>query len=75
MVSVGSVRTVARRRIRTESESLAPSRVDTVLRGLRRMEELEARRRICGHVVILLLHRGARRERRGLCVRRGVVGV
>jgi hypothetical protein len=59
--------------MRTESESLTPSGVDMdYLRGMRRMEELEARRKICGHVVILLWKRGVRQERRVLCVRRGV---
>jgi hypothetical protein len=72
MVSVGSIRTVARRRIGTKSESLATSRVGMDLLGLRTMEELEARRRICGQVVILLCERGVRRERRDLCVRQGV---
>jgi hypothetical protein len=42
------------------------------LRGLRRMEELEARSKIYGHVVMLFCHRGVRRWRRNLCVRRGV---
>jgi hypothetical protein len=52
------VRTATRRRIGTASESLASSRVYMDLHGLRRMEELEARRRICGHVVMLLCKRG-----------------
>jgi hypothetical protein len=58
MVSAGSVRTAARRRIETDSESLVPSRRYTNLNDLRRMKELKARRRICGHVVISLCHRG-----------------
>jgi hypothetical protein len=40
--------------MRIESGLLAPSSVDMDLHGLRRMEVLEARRRICGHVVALL---------------------
>jgi hypothetical protein len=73
MASRGSVRTAARRRIGTESESLAPSRVHMDLQGFRGiMEDVEARRRNCGHVVMLLCHRGVRRERRDLRVRRGV---
>jgi hypothetical protein len=39
---------------RTKRESVAPSRVVMDLRGWRRMEELEAQSRICGHVVMLL---------------------
>jgi hypothetical protein len=72
MVSRGSVRTAASRRMGTESESAAPSSVDVDLHDLRRMEELEARRRTCGHVVMLLCQRGVRRGRRDVCVRRGV---
>jgi hypothetical protein len=73
MVSVDSVMTAARRRSGIERESVVPSSVATDLRGLRRMEEMEARRRTCGHVVILLFHnRGVRRWRRDLCVWRGV---
>jgi hypothetical protein len=51
---------------------VAPSRMDMDLRGLRRVEELEARSRTCGHVVTLLCHRAVRRWRRDLCVRRGL---
>jgi hypothetical protein len=54
MVSKGSARTAARRRMGTESESAAPSSVDIDLHDLRRMEELQARSRTCGHVVMLL---------------------
>jgi hypothetical protein len=72
MVSRGSVRTAARRRMGTESESAAPSRVDTDLLDLRRMKELESRSRICGQVVMLFFPRGVRRGRRDVCVRRGV---
>jgi hypothetical protein len=71
MVSLVSVRTAARRRIGIERESVAPLRVDIDLRGLRRMEELEAWSRTCGHVVTFLCHnRGVRRWRKDLCVRR-----
>jgi hypothetical protein len=48
MVSRGSVRTAARRRMGTETEAAAPSKVYMNLYDLRRMEELEARRRTCG---------------------------
>jgi hypothetical protein len=44
MVSMGSAKNAARRRVGIERESVAPSRVETDLRGLRRMEELKARR-------------------------------
>jgi hypothetical protein len=53
MVSRGSVRTAARRRMGTESEAAAPPRVDMDLHDLRGMEELEARRRTCGQVEML----------------------
>jgi hypothetical protein len=73
MVSENSVRTAAKRRSGTIRELVAPSRVVIMdLRGLRRMGELEARRRTCGHVAILLSHRGVRWWRRVLRVRRGV---
>jgi hypothetical protein len=42
------------------------------LRGLRRMEELEAWSRTCGRGVMLLCHRGMRWWSKDLCVRRGV---
>jgi hypothetical protein len=46
MMSRGLVSAAARRRIGTESESMATSRVDMDLNGLKRMEEFEARRKI-----------------------------
>jgi hypothetical protein len=58
MVSVGSTRTAARSRMGIKSGSMAPSIVDMNLYGLRRMEKLEARIRICGHGVMLSCHRG-----------------
>jgi hypothetical protein len=58
MVSRGSLRIGARRRMGIESEVAAPSRVNTDLHDLRRMEELEARRRTCGQVVMLLCYKG-----------------
>jgi hypothetical protein len=72
MVSRGSVRTAARRRMGTEKEAAAPSRVDMDFHDLRRMEELEARRRTCGHVVMLFYQFGVRRARRDVCVFGGV---
>jgi hypothetical protein len=58
------------------SKLLAPSRVDTVLRGLRRMEELETRRRISGHVVMWVCHRwGAAGEDGLVCAARREVTV
>jgi hypothetical protein len=72
MVSRGSVRTAARRRMGMASESAATSSVDMNLHDMRRMEELEARSRTCGFVVILLSHRGVRRGWRDVSVRRGV---
>jgi hypothetical protein len=72
MVSVGSVRTAARRRIGIERQSVAPSRVEIDLHGLRRIEELEARSRTCCNVMIWLCNKGVRRWRRDLCVRRGM---
>jgi hypothetical protein len=71
MVSRGLVRTAARRRMGTDCEVVDYSSIDIDLHDLRGMEELEARRRSCGHVVMLLSQRGARRGRRVECVRRG----
>jgi hypothetical protein len=72
IVSRGSVRTAARRRIGTESEVVDPVSVDMDLQDWRRMEVSVARRRTCGHVVMLFRRRGVRRGRRDVCVRRGV---
>jgi hypothetical protein len=69
MVSLGFVRTAARRRIGIERESVALSRMEMDSRGLRRMEELEAWSMTCGHVVIWLCHRGGGG---GTCVFGGV---
>jgi hypothetical protein len=52
-VSRVSVRTAARRRMGTESEVVDPVIVEMDLHDWRRMEESEARRRTCGHVVML----------------------
>jgi hypothetical protein len=72
MVSRGSVRTAARRRIGTEGEVADPVCMEMDLHDLRRMEVEVARRRTCGHVVMLCCHRGLRRGRRDACVLRGV---
>jgi hypothetical protein len=56
----------------TENESAGPSSVDMELHDLKRMEDLEARSRTCGHVVMLLCERRVRRGRRDVCVRRSV---
>jgi hypothetical protein len=56
----------------TQSESLDTPNVDMDLCCLTRMEEVNARRRSCEHVVILFCKQGGRRERRDLCVWRGV---
>jgi hypothetical protein len=53
MMSEGSVRSAAKRRMRTKIESLAPSSVVMDLHSLRRMDEMEARRRTCSHVMML----------------------
>jgi hypothetical protein len=55
MVFMGFVRIAARRRVGTETGSFAPSRMDIVLHDLRRTEVSEARRRGCGHVVMVFL--------------------
>jgi hypothetical protein len=57
--------------MRTESEVVDLVIVEIDLHDWRRMEELEARRRTCGHVVMLFWQRGVRRGRRDVCVRRG----
>jgi hypothetical protein len=72
MVSSGSVRTAAIRRMGTESEVVDPVSVEMDLQGLRRREVEVARRRTCGHVVMLCFQRWVRRGRRVACVLRGV---
>jgi hypothetical protein len=69
-VARGSVRTEARRRIGTESGAEDPLCVEMDLHDLRRREVEVARRRTCGHVVMLCFHRGLRRGRREACVLR-----
>jgi hypothetical protein len=71
IVSRGSVRIAARRRMGTESRVVNPVSVETDLQDLR-MEEGVARRRNSGHVVMLFIRRGVRRMRRKACVLRGV---
>jgi hypothetical protein len=56
----------------TESEVVDPVCVEMDLQDLRRREVEVARRRTCGHVVMLFFQRGVRRERRDACVLRGV---
>jgi hypothetical protein len=56
----------------TQSESLDTSSVGMDLCGLRRMKELNVRRRSCEHVVMLFCKQGWRQERRDLFVWRGV---
>jgi hypothetical protein len=68
MVSRGSVRTAARRRMGTEREVAVPVCLEMDLQDLRRMEVEVARRRTCGHVVMLFFQRGVRRGRRDACV-------
>jgi hypothetical protein len=72
MVSRGSERTAARKPMGTESESTAPSSAEMDLQDLRRTEELEARSKTCGHVVMLLCKRRVRRGSKDVRVRRGV---
>jgi hypothetical protein len=72
MVSRGSVRTAARRRLGTESEVVDPVCVEMNLQDLRRREVEEARRRTCGHVVMWFFQRGVRPGRRNACVLRSV---
>jgi hypothetical protein len=55
----------------TESEVVDPVSVDMDLQDLRRMEVVVARRRTCGHVVMLFFQRWVRRGRRDACVLRG----
>jgi hypothetical protein len=50
----------------TKSESMPPSSVELVLHDLRRMEELEAQSRTCGHVVMLFCQIGVMRTRGNL---------
>jgi hypothetical protein len=56
----------------TESEVADPVCVEMDLQDLRRMEVEMARRKTCGHVVVLFFQRGVRRGRRDICVSRGV---
>jgi hypothetical protein len=72
MVSRGSVRTAARRRMGIESEVVDPVFVEMDLQNLRRREIEVARRRTCGHVLMLSFQRGVRLGRRDECVLRGV---
>jgi hypothetical protein len=58
MVSRGSVRTAARRRMGTESEAVDPVCVEMDLQDVRRREDEVARRRTCGHGVMLCFQRG-----------------
>ena len=72
MVSRGSVRTAARRRMGTEREVVDPVCVETDLHDLTRRKVEVARRRTCGHVVMLFFRKGVRRGRSNACVLRGV---
>jgi hypothetical protein len=56
----------------TESEVVDPVCVEMDLQDLRRMEVVVARRRTCGHVVMLFRQKGVRRGMRDVCVLRGV---
>jgi hypothetical protein len=60
MVSRGSVRTAARRRMGTEREVVVPLCVEMDLQDLRRMEVGLARRRTCGHVVMMFFPKGGK---------------
>ena len=60
----------ARSRMGTESGVVDPVSMETDLQDLSRKEEGVARRRTCGHVVMLFFHRGWRRGRREACVLR-----
>ena len=73
MVLKSSVRTAARRRMGTESGVVDPVSVKMDLQDLRMNEDKVARRRTCGHVVILFFQRGVRRGRREACVLRGII--
>ena len=71
IVSRGSVRIAARRRMGTESGVVDPVSVVMDLHDLRMKEDEVALRRTCGHEVMLLFQRGVRRGRREACVLRG----
>jgi hypothetical protein len=71
IVSRGSVRIAARRRMGTERGVVDPVSVVMDLHDLRMKEDEVALRRTCGHVVMLLFQRGVRRGRREACVLRG----
>ena len=71
IVSRGSVRIAARRRMGTESELVEPVSVVMDLQDLRRKEDEVARRRTCGHLAMLFFQRGVRRGRREAGVLRG----
>jgi hypothetical protein len=55
----------------TEIGVVDPVSLEMDLQDLRMKEEGVARRRTCGHVVILFFQRGVRRGRRKACVLRG----
>ena len=71
IVSRGSVRIAARRRMGTERGVVDPVSVVMDLHDLRMKEDEVALRRTCGHEVMLLFQRGVRRCRREACVLRG----
>ena len=71
MVSSGSVRIAARRRMGTEIGVVDPESVVMDLQDLRMKEFEVALRRTCDHLVILFFQRGVRRGRREACVLRG----
>jgi hypothetical protein len=71
IVSVGSVRTAARRRMGTESGAVDPVSLEMDLQDMSMKEEGVARRRTCGHVVMWFCQRGMRRGRREAYVLRG----
>jgi hypothetical protein len=54
----------------TESGVVDPVSLEMDLQDLSMKEEGLARRRTCGHVVMLLFQRGVRRRRREACVLR-----
>ena len=68
IVSKGSVRIAARRQMGTESGVVDPVSVVMDLHDLRMKEDEVARRRTCGHVVILFFQKGVRRGRREACI-------
>jgi hypothetical protein len=71
IVLEGSVRMAARRRMGTEIGVVDPVSLEMDLQDLSLKEEGVARRRTCGHVVMLFSQRWVSRGRREACVLRG----